>query len=180
MNFNELPEKDQRDFAEKLVNKINDESIISSEVNFKVDDVESDEMTGDLNIYASHEDLLSVERLASWTVGDEDEVNYPEDEEYQNPLEDDVREALDKTSVEIDGYLVTVIVDEVEEFETENVNASSWSNEDAGIGAYEYFGSKGYDSRPYIEVEGSITQRCNAYLTFEVAPAEKNQTDESK
>jgi hypothetical protein len=177
MNFSELPEKDLQAFAEKLVEKINSKCSFSTEVNFKVDEVEADEMTGDLYIYASHDELMEVEREASWQCVSEDDISSPDEPEYSNSLTDDVAAALERTTDEIDGYTVTVTIDDAEEMNIVNVDVNNCSEEDAGIGRYEYWGDVGYDSRPYYEVDGIITSTCSVYLTFEVAPAKQESAE---
>jgi hypothetical protein len=63
-------------------------------------------------------------------------------------------------------------IDDVDEVETVEVEVDSISHEDAGIGHYEYWGEVGYDSRPYVEVEGTIVKACDCALSLYVEVAD--------
>lgn len=172
-NFNELSESELLQFAKELVQKINAENIFSSIVNFTVSAVEADEMTGDLLIEISHGDLLDVPRAATWTCSDEDEVySDPGSEaEYQESIFKDVESTFTTLKATVDGYAVELSVDDADDEETIEVEVDSYTNEDAGIGYYEYGGVDGYDSDPYIEVEGTIIRACSCVLSLNVTPA---------
>ena len=69
---------------------------------------------------------------------------------------------------------------ELEEIvETIEVEADKYTHEDSGIGGYDYWGDRGYDSRPYIEVEGTIVKACSCALSLYVELADEF-TDESE
>ena len=76
-NFNLLSQEELETFATDFVKKINEANILSGDIEFKIDSVESNEITGDLYIAVSNTDdyLLPVVRSATWTCGDEDELH---------------------------------------------------------------------------------------------------------
>ena len=71
-------------------------------------------------------------------------------------------------------FVVTCSEDTVE-VEVENI-----SHEDAGIGDYEYFGFRGHDSHPYIEVTGTITRVCECVLALSVLPIDSYEIVEDE
>lgn len=172
-NFNLLSQEELETFATDFVKKINEANILSGDIEFKIDSVESNEITGDLYIAVSNTDdyLLPVVRSATWTCGDEDELHdRPEDPDYAESIYQDARASFKETPAELDGYLISIDIDDVDTEEYEESAIEDWSNEDAGIGSYEYWGHVGYDSRPYLEVEGTITWNCSVNATIIVSP----------
>jgi hypothetical protein len=172
-NFNVLSEDELQRFAKELVDKVNKESIFSSETNFTIDEVSAEELTGDLYIALSHEDSIDVVREATWSCGDEEEA-YSDpgyDAEYSNNFFDDAKASFNCLTAEIDGYEVSLSIDDVGSEETTEVEVDTISHEDDGIGPYEYGGVRGYDSRPYVEVEGKIICACDFALSLHVSPA---------
>jgi hypothetical protein len=172
-NFNDLTPQELQEFAKALVDKINKESIFSSEVNFTIDEAEANELTGDLYIGLSHEDSIYVPREATWTCSDEDEVHSDPgyEADYVNSIFDDAKAAFNTLTTVLDGYKVTLSIDDIDDTDTEEVEVDSYSHEDSGIGHYEYGGAPGYDSNPYIEVEGTIIRACSCALSLDVSPA---------
>lgn len=178
-NFAVLSAEEQLEFAEDLVATINSESTFTNETNFKVLSVEADDTTGDLMIEIDHEDFISVLRAATWTCSDEDEV-YSDpgyDADYGESIYDEAKQAFKTLSAEIEGYQVELDIADVDEEETVEVDVDYYSHEDAGIGSYEFWGHTGYDSRPYIEVNGTITKACSLALALFVSIAE-NTTEQ--
>lgn len=172
-NFSILPQEELNQFAKKLLDKINAEHIFSSETDFKFADsdaVWADEMTGDLVIALDTVDDVSVDVSATWQSPEDDPYDF-EDADEDTPDFDDVfvKEAI------IDGYKVTLSVDDYDYIENIDVTVDSYSHEDAGIGHYEFWGSTGYDSRPYLEVEGFFTNTYAVYVSLTVEPAETNK-----
>lgn len=179
-NFAALSAEEQREFAEALVATINSESTFTNETNFKVLSVEADDTTGDLIIDIDHEDLIDIRREASWTCIDEDEV-YSDpgyDADYTESIYTEAKAAFKTLSTEIEGYQVELDIADVDVEETVEVDVDDYSHEDAGIGSYEFWGHTGYDSRPYIEVNGTITKACSLALALFVSVAE-NTTEQS-
>lgn len=172
-NFAAVSFEEQKKFAEALVKTINSEGTFTSEVNFKVSGIEADEMTGGLIIELEHEDTIEVEREATWTCADRAEASSPEDPDFTDLLSNDVKKAFKTLAVELEGYSVTLSVDDVDEGETVEVEVDSISDEDGGIGSYEYWGSTGYDSDPYCEVEGTIVKACTIYCSLYVEAADE-------
>jgi hypothetical protein len=171
-NFSELAEKDIQQFAADLVTKINSESIFSSQVDFKIEDVEADEMSGNLFISLSHDDLIEVYRAASWQSANEDTVSdlsYAEPN-FDNSLSEDTKDSFETLTAEIDGYKVTLDVYDVDAEDRLDVDVTGYSHEDSGIGRYDFWGDVGYDSQPYVEVEGTIIYGCSCYMTLIVEP----------
>jgi hypothetical protein len=173
-NFAAISPEEQRAFAEALVKTINSEHTFTSEADFKIFSVTSDDHTGDLIIDVEALDLINVPREAVWNIYDEDELHQkPEDDsdiDYVDLLRNDAKKAFKTLSVEIEGYTVTLDTNEVDEEETVEVEVTNYSEEDAGIGSYEYWGDIGYDSRPYFEVEGTIVNACSITVALTVSP----------
>ena len=174
-DFNALTTEALQQFAEELIQKINSDHTFTSEVNFTLEDVEADELTGNLLISISHDDgNFQVARKATWTCGSDDEAyNDPgSNAEYDNRITEDAIKVFKTTSAVIDGYKISLELNDVNELDEADVEVDHISHEDAGIGSYEYWGFKGYDSQPYIQVEGTVIRECVCYLTLIVEPAE--------
>ena len=180
-NFAELPFDEQKKFAEALIKTINSENIFTDATNFKVSGVETDELSGGLIITLEHDDPISVSRKATWTCANEDELDADPgyDADYANYLFEDAKKAFKTLSAEIEGYKISLDIEDVDEEETVEVEVNSYSHEDSGIGEYDYWGHIGYDSQPYIEVEGTIVTDCTCSLTLYVEPSdEKDNSSE--
>lgn len=167
-NFAAISPEEQRAFAEALVKTINTEkTFIDDEL--VISGVEADEMTGDLIIELDADDVY-VDRRATWTASDDgyEDSAYekPEDPEYEDSIFSDAEKAFKTLSVEMDGYTLTLAVADTDADEIEEVKVDNVSHEDAGIGQYEYWGDIGYDSRPYLEVEGTLVTSCKVYLSL--------------
>ena len=182
-NFATLSVEEQVRFAKELIEKVNSGNIFSDETNFVFEDVEPDELTGGLFISASLANPISVSREATWSALDEDGAHKdPGNEaEYETDIKDDVRNSFQTLSAEIDGYNVSINIEDIDEYESVDaeVDVTNISEEDAGIGSYEFWGFKGYDSQPYVEVEGTITKAYDCSVYFSVEPAEDNTIKES-
>lgn len=170
-NFNTLSENELQQFAETLVHKINKDFIFSADVTFKVSDVDVNEIQGDLVISVySCDGFLEVSREAAWQCNTEEEIYNPEQPDYYNSIYADARRAFKTLTAIIDGYTVNAEIAEITEEDISDVIVETYSHEDGGIGAYEYWGYTGYDSQPYVEVEGTIVQNCTCYLSIWVEP----------
>lgn len=181
-NFAMLPEKEQREFAEKLLKTINSEHLFIDEAELILEDVIADELSGDLDIVVTTSKSLEVEREGDWTASantrDEDDyeenihatpdyydVNFPED------VEDEVLKCFKSTEQTIEGYAVSLAIDYVDEGDIESVTeVTHVSSEDAGIGSYEFWGRSGYDSQPYLAVTGRLLCECTPIAILSVSP----------
>lgn len=174
-NFAALSFEEQMKFAEAIVKTINSESIFTDDTDFTISGVEADDLTGSLIINIEHDDLIEVPRKASWECGVADDVcDIPDDSNYINYADlifNDAKKAFKTLEAEIKGYKVSLDVNDVDTEETVETQVDSYSREDAGIGSYEFWGHNGYDSQPYIEVEGIIVEGCNCVLSLYIEPA---------
>jgi hypothetical protein len=171
-NFAELSVKEQFDFAAALVKTLNSEKTFSSDVEFEVAGIEADDMTGGLAIILSHKDLIEVSRPAVWTCSDEDEAGHvPEDADFDNLKFEDAKKVFKTLAAEIEGYSISLEIDDVEEEHIVEVEVDKITDEDAGIGHYEFWGETGYDSQPYCEVTGTLVQECTIYCSLHVEAA---------
>ena len=174
-NFAALSAQEQQDFASALVKTINSESTFTSDVDFRILEIEANDLTGALEIFVETIDALNVARAATWMQYDEDEIHskpdYDTNIEYEDSIESDILEALKTTSVELEGYKISVKLedyDEVEEIAEFEVN--DYEHGEDGIGWYEYQGRDYYDSHDVYEIDGTITSTINVGLTFIVEP----------
>jgi hypothetical protein len=174
-NFAALSEQEQRAFAEALVKTINSESTFTSDVDFRILEIEANDLTGALEIFVETIDALDVARAATWLQYDEDEIHrrpdYDTDIEYEDSIESDILKALKTTSVELEGYKISVKledydkIEEIAEFEVDD-----YSHSEDGIGWYEYQGRDYYDSHDVYKIDGTITSTISVGLTFIVEP----------
>ena len=172
-NFSALSEKELYDFAEALVKTINSEHIFTSDANFSVYSVEADELSGDLEIVIDHDDYIKIDRKATWTCRDDEDLdNEPEDISYDELDIVDAKNAFKTLSTEIEGYTVSLDIADVDVEEIAAFDVDHYTEEDSGIGDYEYAGHRGYDSRPYLEVYGTVTAACNCALALYVSVSE--------
>ena len=179
-NFAAIPFQEQMKFAEALLKTINSENTFSDNTNFEIDGIEVDEFTGGLIVTVSQTNPISVSRKATWTCdSEEDAEDDPGFEaDYENYLFEDAKKAFKTLSTVIDGYNVTLEIDDVDEQDTDaEIEIDNISQEDSGIGDYEFWGERGYDSNPYVEVTGTITRECDCALTFYVELAEAAQEE---
>ena len=119
--------------------------------------------------------MIKVSREATWTCSDEEDVNVDPgyDADYKEFIFEDAKTAFKTLEAVLEGYKVSLEIDDVDEEKTIEVNADKYSHEDNGIGQYEYWGETGYDSQPYIEVEGTIVKGCDCALSLYVEPADE-------
>ena len=178
-NFAELSAEELKKFAEALVKTINSENIFTAETNFNVISVDVDELSGGLTIVLDHDDLIEVQRAVDWTCSNEDDIyNDPgHDADYLNSIYAEAKKSFKTLSTTIEGYDITLSIDDVDEEETVEVTVDSTTQVDDGIGDYEYFGFKGHDSYSYIKVEGTISKACNCALSLFVEPADVMSAD---
>ena len=172
-NFSALSEKELYDFAEALIKTINSEHIFTSDANFSVYSVEADELTGDLEIVIDHAELIYINRKATWTCRDDEDLdNEPEDISYDELDTEDAKKAFKTLSAEIEGYTVSLDISDVDVEEIAAFDVDDYTEEDSGIGDYEYFGYRGHDSHPYLEVSGTVTAACTCALALYVSVSE--------
>ena len=169
-NFDAISVQEQMKFAEALLNTINSESIFSDETNFEITEVEASSLTGGLYIGVKQTNPIEVERKATWTAANEDDAESdPDDADYYNDIDEDALKAFKVGSAVIDGYKVEIEIDDVNaEYRPVEVVVDRISYEDSGIGSYEFWGDRGYDSRPYVSVRGTIVESCDCSLSFYV------------
>lgn len=177
-NFAELSFEEQKKFAEALVKTINTENTFTDQVDFKVESIEADEMTGGLIIVLEYEGTINVDRDASWSCRHPDDAyQIPDSPVFSYFDFVDAKKAFKTLAVELEGYSVTLSVDDVDTENIVDVEVSEINKEDDGIGSYDYFGYRGYDSRPYLAVEGTLTQACYVYCSLYVEAADHFQAD---
>lgn len=170
-NFAAISEKEQRDFAEALIKTINSEGIFSSDTDFEITSVVSDDTTGELVIFVENTSPVEVTRQAVWSSDSEENAGeLGSDVDYDDFIISDAKKAFNTLDTVIDGYRVSLEISDVDEGEVAEVNVTKISHEDSGIGSYEYFGFTGTDSQPYVEVEGTIVTKCECQLAITVAP----------
>ena len=179
-NFAELSFEEQKKFADALVKTINSERIFTDDTNFELDNVEVDELTGGLVLSVSHPDPIKVSREATWTCGTKEEVSDDPgyDADYKESIYKDIEKAFKTLSTVIDGYEVSLQIDDLDSNEAIEVNVDSYTHEDNGIGHYEFWGERGYDSRPYVEVEGTIVVACDCAISLWIEPEDTTEATE--
>jgi len=170
-NFAALSFEEQKKFAADLVEKINKESSLSTIINFKITEVKADDLTGNLAIEVIPEDeTLEVDRKATWYAADHHDMDPDSSEvEYVDLLKNDVKKMF-KDAADVDGYKITLEVTDIDSVDTVGFEVDDYAEEDSGIGSYEYWGTSGYDSNPYVSVEGTITEECYVWLSLTVEP----------
>lgn len=170
-NFDAISVQEQMKFAEALLNTINSESIFSDQTNFELSDVEAAAFTGGLYIGVKQTNPIEVERKAVWTAANEDDAESDiYDADYDNDIDDDALKAFKVGSAVIDGYKVEIEINDVDyaDHRPVEVVVDRISHEDSGIGSYEFWGDRGYDSHPYVSVRGTIVESCDCSLSFYV------------
>ena len=182
-NFAALSPAEQREFAEALIKTINSEHIFSDDADFKIYEVDAEDLDGSLVISVENTDYVNVKREATWAtsadLGPDDDAatTFPSsdhDVDYADSIYADFKRSLKTLSAEIEGYTVSVYdVMEVDEGAVEEVEVDEVTQEDDGIGSYEYWGRIEYDSRPYLEVSGTVTKQCDVAFALEILPSDK-------
>lgn len=178
-NFAELSAHELKKFADDIINKVNAEHLFAPDIELRLtddgqDNIVPDEMTGDLDIYVEPTEDVLVGRGAYWTC-DIDDENYdrgtPEDPDYFDTIMKDIKKAFPTKTVSIDGYSVTIEAYDWGDCDTGEVReVTSVEEDDDGIGSYEYWGEIGYDSRPFLAVEGIIDCPTSLYVSLIVTP----------
>ena len=172
-NFSVLSQAELEQFAKKLIDKINAEKIITTEADFAIlndpDAVWASDITGNLIINLAAIEVASAVD-ASWTAAEDDPYDY-NDAEEGSPDFDDVF----KKEVVVDGYKVTLSIDDYDRIENLEVEVDDYSREDSGIGRYEFWGHIGYDSHPYLEVNGTFINLYSVAVSLTIEPTETNK-----
>lgn len=179
-NFAILSTKEQHEFADKLLKTLNSEKTFL-DVELVIEEVEADELSGDLVIMASTTEAVEAERNGTWATGysrDEEEIydltHATPDSMYvdfEDSEDEAAAKALKARSADLEGYTVTIEVENVTESDLESVSeVDEVTEDDAGIGDYEYFGFKGTDTQPYLEVQGTLFCTLYPYLRLTVTP----------
>ena len=174
-NFAALSEKEQRDFAEALVKTINSEGTFSSDYKFNIVKVEPDELSGGLDIMIETPTSIKVPREATWSCSmDEDPGDMPSynDVDYTNSYTyEDIEKVFKTVTAELNGYKITLDITDYDSTDEDvEVIVDTVEEDDSGIGEYEYWGQKGFDSHPYLEVEGTLIEPYDCALTLFVEP----------
>lgn len=75
-----------------------------------------------------------------------------------------------QTPVEFaEGVLTDVSYEDIHDYTITDTEVTKVTEEDAGIGSYEYWGTVGYDSQPYTEISGVVTIDAVLGLWLEIA-----------
>lgn len=158
-------------FAEEMIKKINSESIFLNGTKFKIDQIELDDYSDDLIILTTSVDPVKLSRGVFWQVPNEDYLYYkPKSMDYIDTEYEAVSELLKTKTAVVDGYTVTAEIDDVEAGKNIEVQVDSYYHDDNGIGYYDFWGEPGYDSRPFIVVEGTATEEREVAISFYVSP----------
>ena len=169
-DFTELSVAEQIKLAKSLIEKIDSEKIFTDETNFEFQDVDLDNTSKGLCISISTSNPIRISREASWEAGTEEGATEDpgNNAEFEYSLLADAKKSFKTLSCEIDGYTVSLQIDDIEKDETSDseVEVVNLTHEDAGIGPYEFWGFKGYDSQPYVAAEGVITSNYDCNLTI--------------
>ena len=178
-NFAELSFEEQKAFADELLKTINSESTFIDGVKFDVAGVEADEFSGGLIVMVSHEPLIEVTRRATWQAKDKEaaEADPGYEVEYDEFAFEDAKTAFKTMATEIAGYAVTLEIHDVEKEEFIGLHIDKLTDEDAGIGDYEYWGAQEHDSRPYVEARGTLTYGYACDLVLYVEPMDTVEPD---
>ena len=171
MDYTYMPPAKLTRMAEAVVAELNKGKVFADDTLIKVKkayiDPYSDAFLVDVEL-----DSVSVKREASWNTDGDDEspTSVDEDLTYEYSESDDIKKAFKTTEATILGHKVYLLLDECT---AEKVDTTDWtiehsSEEDAGIGSYEFWGEVGYDSRPYMHYEGTITEEFVVWATLEI------------
>lgn len=178
-NFSELTKQELEQFAADIVKKINDQKIFTKEVDLVLDTdnfhdpIDPDKLTGNLYIYLKTKDdeSINIARGATWTAS-EDDLTDMNDAEFETDIVGGIIGALNCTEAEVDGYKLTLTVDDGDADLTD-VEVDSHHIEHGGIGHYEYWGYHGYDDYEYCEVEGTVYEAAWGFFTLTIEPIVK-------
>lgn len=171
-NFNVLSSEELQKFAEELIKTINTEHTFTDNGSLQLDkdnSIEASEFDGNLWIPVYIEDFV-VERPAEWTCSDYEDRYDAKDPDFTNYFTEDAEKSFKELSVIVGDYKVTIEVTDGDEGETVDVVVNSYTEEDSGIGSYEFWGHTGYDSHPYLTIDGDIHQACTCYMGLIVEP----------
>lgn len=169
-DFVELSVEEQINFARTLVEELNTNNIFLEVTDLEFQDVyvEDTQVVIDLSL----KNPIKVSRQATWQAGTEEgaEEDPGDNAAYDTTLRDEVKKAFKALDTEFGGYHLELQLEDIEEDETveAEIEINHLSHEDSGIGSYEFWGFKGYDSNPYVEVEGTVTKAYNCTLTLVV------------
>lgn len=169
-NFAVLSVDEQINFAKDLIKKINSEHVFTDETKFEFQDVDLDKTSKGLCVSISTTNPIRISREATWEAGTEEGATEDpgNNTEFEYSLLADAKKSFKTLSCEINGYTVSLQIDDIEKDETTDaeVEVVNLTHEDAGIGPYEFWGFKGYDSQPYVEADGVITADYDCNLTI--------------
>lgn len=173
-NFSLLSKEEQRQFAEKFLQLINESKAFSNEAMFTEIDstyrVEANEMDGSLDIFVY---LENIDYWRSFETEDLESASW--EWNYSPSSEQAVAREFKTLEASIEGYKVELIVDDVpnEEQKGDGITIEDHQehSEDVGIGSYEFWGEVGYDSRIHEWESGSGTVACHsdALIHFNVS-----------
>ena len=157
-HFEELSTVEQVNLAKDLINKINTRKVFIEETTFEFQDVWVDDIDNKLVVEASLVNPIIVSRKATWLAGTEEgaEEGPNSDADYANSISEDTTKCFKLLKAYIAEYSISAEISDIDELEDVEVELTHISHEDSGIGYYEYWGFKGYDSHPYVEVEGVL------------------------
>lgn len=169
-NFVELSVEEQINFARTLIEELNKSSIFIEATDLEFQDVYVEDTQAVIDL--SFKNPIKVSRQATWQAGTEEaaEEDPCSDAAYDTTIRDEVKKAFKALDLEFNNYHLSLEINDIEEDETveAEIEINHLSHEDSGIGSYEFWGFKGYDSNPYVEVEGTVTKAYNCTLTLVV------------
>ena len=171
-DFNTLSMEELKQFAVDLVAKVNAAKLFHDDAELAVAediDLSVDETFGSLNIPVYFKDGLDISMDATWTCSEpEDATSDYDDIEFTESESRAMLRELKGTTAKLEAFTLTLSDLDYEDYEITEVEATDITDEDAGIGWYEYWGETGYDSHPYCEVEGTAYINCEAFAWLTV------------
>lgn len=169
----EKSEQDKlRDIAEEFLTVIKENYDGTFELDKDKDGVYLDD-DGNLVVWIYGDDL-EVRVEAEWQTGIDDDLDDIDTDTIETVTDltlNDVLSGLETLPTDIDNFKIIDVkfngYDDID-YDFKDVDVESSCEEDSGIGWYEYWGEKGYDSHPYYQVSGTIGAIINAWFKFTI------------
>lgn len=170
----EKSEQDKlRDIANEFLDVIKEHYDGTFEVGEEQDNVYLDE-DGNLVVWIYGDDL-EVRVDAEWQAGTDDDLEDIDTDTFEpddsSITLEDIFPGLETLPTDIDNFEIIAVEFNGREdidYDMSDVEVEDSSEEDSGIGWYEYWGAKGYDSHPYYEVYGTVGAIINAWFKFTI------------
>lgn len=93
-----------------------------------------------------------------------DDIDIDAEKEAENYIK-----TIQTPSEFMEGILTDVSYEDIHDYTIADTEVTKMTEEDAGIGSYEYWGTVGYDSQPYTEISGIVTIDAVLGLWLEIA-----------